>query len=76
MYLCPKYCWEKLEISNTSFQEIRYRLGYKGKKINIEQFNEIEKVVEDIKSQYGRVALSDINRYWKYVREEVQEDER
>lgn len=62
-------CAKKLKISVTSFQEIKYRLGYKGK-ITLEIFNEIEEIAEDIKKRCDKVALSNINWYWNYVREE------
>ena len=63
-------CAEKLGISITSFQEIKYRLGYKGQKITLEKFDEIEKIVDDIKRRCNKVSLSNINWYWNYVREE------
>lgn len=62
---------EELGVPITSFQEVKYRLGHKGY-LNQEQRNEISKVIKDIKSRCGRVALSDINRYWNYVREAKQ----
>ena len=61
-------CARKLGISITSFNEIKYRLGYKGQKITLEMFNEIEMIVEDIKKRCDKVALSNINWYWNYVR--------
>jgi hypothetical protein len=72
--LRTKTCCQKLNISTSSFQEIKYRLGYR-EKITIEQFNEIEKIVEDIKNRYIQVTMATVNRYWEYVRKEVQEDE-
>ena len=62
---------EELGVPITSFQEVKYRLGHKGY-LNQEQRNEISKVIKDIKSICGRVALSDINRYWNYVKEAKQ----
>ena len=56
-------------ISIDAFQEIKYRLGYR-EKITIEQFNEIEKVAEDVKRRYNQVTMSTVNRYWEYVRKE------
>ena len=67
--LYARECWGKLGVSSTSFQEIRYRLGYKGI-VSQEEFNEIEKIVEDIKKRCDKVSLSNINLYWNYVREE------
>lgn len=57
-----------LGISNTSFQDIKNRLGYKGK-ITREQLDNIKKEVDEIKSRFGQVTLWSINRYWNYVRE-------
>lgn len=61
-------CWKKLDVSSSSYQEIKYRLGYKGKQMTIERFNEIEEIVEAIRDRYGKVTLGNINRYWNYVR--------
>jgi hypothetical protein len=58
-----------LEISLTSYQEIKNRLGFKGK-INCEQLDVIEEEVEAIRKRYGQVTLCTINRYWNYVRKE------
>ena len=66
--LTSKSCCEKLGISITSFYEIKYRLGYKGKENTLEQFNEVKKIVDDIKKRCDKVALSNINWYWEYVR--------
>lgn len=60
-------------ISNTSFQDIKNRLGFKGK-LTKTQLDIIEKEVEEIRKRYEIVTLYTINRYWNYVRE-VQEDE-
>ena len=65
--LSTNACCDKLNISNSTFYEIKYRLGYRNK-INLEQFNEIEKVVLDIRRRYGMVALGTINRYWEYMK--------
>lgn len=65
-------CSQKLELSTTSFQEIKYRLGYKGKPITLEMFDEIEEIVEDIRYRCEKVTVASINWYWKYVREEVK----
>ena len=64
--------WRKLCISSTSYQEIKNRLGFKGR-ITLEQFNEIEKVDEDIKSRCGQVTTYTVNRYWEYMRKEKDE---
>lgn len=61
-------CWKKLDVSSSSYQEIKYRLGYKGQPMTIEKFNEIEKIVENIRKRYKRVSLVNINLYWDYVR--------
>ncbi len=66
--LSSRACWEKLDISSTSFQEIKYRLGYKGKDVTLEMFEEIEEIVEDIRDRYEKVTVVSINRYWNYVR--------
>lgn len=57
-------CSLKLGISLTSYQEIKNRLGYKGN-ITIEQFNVIEKTVENIRKRCDKVTLSTINWYWE-----------
>ena len=62
-----KSCCDRLKISNSTFYEIKYRLGFRNK-ISVEQFNEIEKVVIDIRRRYGMVALGTINRYWDYMK--------
>ena len=59
-------CWNKLGISSSSFYEIKYRLGYRDK-ITLEQFNDIERTVEEIRRRYGMVVLGTINRYFEYV---------
>ena len=53
---------EKLNISTTSCQEIKNRFGYKGT-LTIEQFNVIEKTVENIRKRCDKVTLSTINWY-------------
>ena len=60
--------WRKLCISSSAYQEIKNRLGYKGK-ITREQLDNIKKEVDEIKSRFGQVTLWSINRYWNYVRE-------
>jgi hypothetical protein len=58
----------ELNISSSAYQEIKNRLGYKGK-ITHEQLDNIKKEVDEIKSRFGQVTLWSINRYWNYVRE-------
>lgn len=58
-----------LDISSSAYQEIKNRLGFKGK-INCEQLDVIEEEVEAIRKRYGQVTLYTINRYWNYVRGE------
>lgn len=62
--LRARTCSEKLGISTTSFQEIKYRLGYRGKPMTLEIFSEIEKVVEDIRKHNVPVTAWYINQYW------------
>jgi hypothetical protein len=66
-------CWEKLDVSSSTYQEIKYRLGYKGKRMTIDMFNEIEEIVVSIRCRYGKVTLGTINRYWNYVRKEEKQ---
>ena len=66
--LSTRACWEKLDISSTSFQEIKYRLGYKGKPMTIEMFEEIEEIVEEIRNRDVPVTTWYIIRYFEYVR--------
>ena len=63
---------EEINVSITSFQEVKHKLGFKGE-LSQEQREEVIDVVKDIKTRYGRVALSDINRYWYYVRKEAKQ---
>ena len=58
-----------LDISSSAYQEIKNRLGFKGK-ITCEQLDVIEEEVEAIRKRYGQVTLYTINRYWNYVRKE------
>jgi hypothetical protein len=60
-----------LDISSSAYQEIKNRLGFKGK-INCEQLDVIEEEVEAIRKRFGQVTLYTINRYWNYVREAKQ----
>ena len=60
-----------LEISSSAYQEIKNRLGFKGK-ITCEQLDVIEEEVEAIRKRFGQVTLYTINRYWNYVREAKQ----
>ncbi len=64
----------ELDVSSSAYQEIKNRLGFKGK-ITREQLDNIKKEVDEIKSRFGQVTLWSINKYWNYVRKEVQEDE-
>lgn len=58
-------CLGRLQISNTSFLEIKKRLGYK--QINEAAYEKIETIVNDIKRRYGRVTLSTIKQYWEHM---------
>lgn len=56
-------CSKKIDISTTSFYEVKYRLGYKGKPLTIEMFNEIEKVVEGIRKCGLPVTARCVSQY-------------
>jgi hypothetical protein len=62
-------CWKKLDISSSAYQEIKHRLGFKGR-ITLDQFNEIEKVVDVVRKRYESVTLGTINIYWEYMMKE------
>ena len=59
-----KFCADKLGISVTAFQEIRYRFGYKYT-LDENQFKIIETTVNDIKKRCDKVTLSRINWYFE-----------
>lgn len=63
-------CWKRLGISSSSFFEIKFRLGYKGKHMTIGMLNEIEEIVKDIRKRDVPVTTWYIIRYFECVRKE------
>lgn len=67
LFMHNKDAYEKLCISNTSYQEIKNRLHYKGA-ISVSQYKVIEKIVKEIDRRFGKVTVSTIIYYWNECR--------